>query len=215
MRSIKAEGGWAVVCTEETEIHPTSDISPIIEARLWNEDDIPVYTRMNELVHFHGALAGIQLTHTGHRDPCLYSREVPMSVSALPIAVGYPIQARAMDKADIRDYRRWHRNAALRAKRAGFDIIYVYSRAGASMTGFFFLFGSTNVTTSMAVAWKTAPACCARCWKTPRKRSATPAPWPFATQSTIRWDPTELTIRRKPATLSKCWPTSPTCGTST
>ena len=137
MRGMKAEGGWAVVCTEETEIHPTSDISPIIEGRLWNDDDIPVYTRMNELVHLHGALAGIQLTHTGHRDPCLYSREVPMSVSALPIAVGYPIQARAMDKADIRDYRRWHRNAALRAKRAGFDIIYVYSRAAASMTGLF------------------------------------------------------------------------------
>ncbi len=59
MRGMKAEGGWAVVCTEETEIHPTSDISPYIEGRLWNDDDIPVYTRMNELVHIHGALAGI------------------------------------------------------------------------------------------------------------------------------------------------------------
>ena len=28
MRGIKAEGGWAVICTEETEIHPTSDIWP-------------------------------------------------------------------------------------------------------------------------------------------------------------------------------------------
>jgi len=137
MRGMKAEGGWAVVCTEETEIHPTSDISPYIEGRLWNDDDIPVYDRMNELVHLHGALTGIQLSHTGHRDPCLYSREVPMSVSALPISVGYPVQARAMDKADIRDYRRWHRDAALRAKRAGFDIIYTYSRSAASMPGFF------------------------------------------------------------------------------
>ncbi len=138
MRGMKAEGGWAVVCTEETEIHPTSDISPIIEGRLWDDDDIPAFARMNELVHLHGALAGIQLTHTGHRDACLYSREVPMSVSALPVNEGgYPIQARAMDKADIRDYRRWHRNAALRAKRAGFDIVYVYSRSGASMNGYF------------------------------------------------------------------------------
>jgi len=37
-----------------------------------------------------------------------------------------------MDKADIAQFRKWHRDAALRAKRAGFDIIYVY--AGHDMT---------------------------------------------------------------------------------
>ncbi len=37
-----------------------------------------------------------------------------------------------MDKADIRAFRRWHRDAALRARDAGFDIIYVY--AGHRMT---------------------------------------------------------------------------------
>jgi dimethylamine/trimethylamine dehydrogenase len=42
-----------------------------------------------------------------------------------------------MDKADIRDYRRWHRDAALRARKAGFDLIYVYCRAGTSMNGDF------------------------------------------------------------------------------
>src|SRR6266581_4793961 len=30
MRQVKAEGGWAVVCTEQVEIHPTSDITPFI-----------------------------------------------------------------------------------------------------------------------------------------------------------------------------------------
>ena len=28
---------------------------------------------------------------------------------------------------DIREYRRWHREAAIRGKRAGMDIIYVYA----------------------------------------------------------------------------------------
>ncbi|MGI9389524.1 MAG: NADH:flavin oxidoreductase, partial [Boseongicola sp.] len=28
VRGIKAEGGWAVVSTQETEIHPTTDLSP-------------------------------------------------------------------------------------------------------------------------------------------------------------------------------------------
>ncbi|MCY4478395.1 MAG: NADH:flavin oxidoreductase, partial [Rhodospirillales bacterium] len=36
MRGVKAEGGWAVVCTEEVEIHPTSDVNPYIELRLWD-----------------------------------------------------------------------------------------------------------------------------------------------------------------------------------
>ena len=33
MRGIKAEGGWAVVCGEQAEIHPTSEICPFIELR--------------------------------------------------------------------------------------------------------------------------------------------------------------------------------------
>ena len=45
-------------------------------------------------------------------------------------AVGHPFQSRAMDKEDIRNLRRWHRNAALRAKAAEFDIVYVYATHG-------------------------------------------------------------------------------------
>jgi dimethylamine/trimethylamine dehydrogenase len=50
-----------------------------------------------------------------------------MDVTSRPNSVGHPFQARAMDKEDIRDLRRWHRNAALRARDAGFDIVYVYA----------------------------------------------------------------------------------------
>jgi dimethylamine/trimethylamine dehydrogenase len=38
-----------------------------------------------------------------------------------------------MSKRDIAAYRRWHRNAALRARRAGFNIIYVYAGHGLSL----------------------------------------------------------------------------------
>ncbi|MES1152789.1 MAG: NADH:flavin oxidoreductase, partial [Dongia sp.] len=138
MRRMKAEGGWAVICTEETDIHPSSDFFPLVEGRLWDDRDIPVFARMNEAVHAHGALAGIELVHTGPRDGCLYSREVPIAVDHVPVSAGdYPAQARAMDRSDIRDYRRWHREAALRAKRAGFDVIYLYCHAGSSLNGDF------------------------------------------------------------------------------
>ncbi len=127
MRQVKAEGGWAAICTEECEIHPTGDISPYAEARLWDYDDIPALARMCEAVHAHGSLAGIELAHNGHSAPNNYSREIPIAPSDHPVLTHDPVSARGMSKADIADLRRWHRNAALRAKKAGFDIVYVYA----------------------------------------------------------------------------------------
>ncbi len=127
MRETKAEGGWAVVSTEECEIHPSGDVSPYVEARLWDDHDIPALALMCDKVHAHGALAAVELTHNGPTASNLYSREVLIAPSHQPSKYGYPTQARAMNKRDIAEYRRWHRQAALRARRAGFDIIYVYA----------------------------------------------------------------------------------------
>ncbi len=132
MRGMKAAGGWAVVSTQETEIHPSSDLSPYPEGRLWDHHDIPALRRMTEQVHAHGALAAIQLAHNGHHAQNHLSRAPILGVSDLTGVGSYPRQARAMDKADIRAFRQWHRAAALRAREAGFDIVYVY--AGHEMT---------------------------------------------------------------------------------
>ena len=135
MRGIKAEGGWGVVCTEEVEIHHSSDLSPYFEGRLWSDDDIPGLALMAEAVHAHGALAGIELAYNGLDANNLYTRVPPLGPSSMGTlgGTGYdPVQTRRMDKEDIRNVRRWHRAAALRAKRAGFDMIYVY--AGHAMT---------------------------------------------------------------------------------
>ncbi|MCP4357640.1 MAG: NADH:flavin oxidoreductase [Chloroflexi bacterium] len=132
MRGIKAEGGWGVVCTEETQIHHTSDQTPYIEGQLWSDDDIPAMRLMTEAVHKHGALAGCQLAYHGLSATNYYSRVPTISLRSMSIwgATGLePAQSRRMDKEDIRNLRRWHREAALRAKRAGFDIIYVYAEA--------------------------------------------------------------------------------------
>jgi len=127
MREVKAEGGWAVVSTEECEIHPSSDLTPYVEARLWDDRDIPALALMCDKVHAHGALAALELSHNGPTASNLYSREVLLAPSHQPSKYGYPSQARAMNLHDIREYRRWHREAAIRGKRAGMDIIYVYA----------------------------------------------------------------------------------------
>ncbi len=132
MRAMKAEGGWAVVSNQETEIHPTSDLSPFAENRLWDERDIPALRLMTEAVHNKGSLAAIELAHNGHHAQNHLSRAPLLAPSELALQTAYPKQARAMDKADIREFRQWHRAAARRSREAGFDIVYVY--AGHHMT---------------------------------------------------------------------------------
>ena len=132
MRGVKAEGGWGVVSTQETEIHPSSDLSPANEGRLWDDSDIPNLKLMSDAVHAHDSLAAIQLVHGGINAPNRYSRLSPMSPSNGVVSNDDPYQAREMDKTDISTFRRWHVDAAKRAKKAGFDIIYVY--AGHDMT---------------------------------------------------------------------------------
>jgi len=132
MRRIKSEGGWGVIFTEQVEIHHTSEITPFIELRLWDDADIPALSRMADAMHEYGALAGIEMAYSGINGPNFYSREVPRAPTALPIRTftNDPVQARAMDKQDIRDLRRWHRNAYKRAQQAGFDLICLYGAHG-------------------------------------------------------------------------------------
>ena len=140
MRGVKAEGGWAVVSTEQMDIHPSSDITPCGDGRLWSDQDIPYLARMCDAVHEHDALASIELAHNGKFAANLYSREVPLFPSHMPtLDHNAPVQARAMDKADIRAYRRWHLDAVKRAKQAGFDIICCYAGHNLSLAGMFML----------------------------------------------------------------------------
>jgi dimethylamine/trimethylamine dehydrogenase len=127
MRGVKAEGGWGVVCTEYCSIHPSSDDLPHPYAALWNEGDIKTHAMMTEKVHEHGSLAGVELWAGGAGAANFMTREVPLGLGSMPDGKGAPYQTRPMDKKDIRDLRRWHRDAALRAKEAGFDIVYVYA----------------------------------------------------------------------------------------
>ncbi len=136
MRGMKAEGGWGVVCTEETEIHHTSDLAPYFEGRIWDDADLPALQLMVEAVHQHGSLAGIELVHNGLDASNLFSRSAPIGPRSMSVlgGTGYdPVQSRRMDKEDIRNVRKWHRAAALRARRAGFNIIYCYAGHGLTL----------------------------------------------------------------------------------
>lgn len=126
MRGVKAEGGWGVVNSEYCSIHPTSDDTTAPYASLWDEGDIRNMARMAEAVHAHGALAGVELWHGGARSGNVLSREAPLGPESM-MAENHPWQSQRMDRQDIAQLREWHRLAALRAKVADFDVVYVYA----------------------------------------------------------------------------------------
>ena len=132
MREVRAEGGWGVVNTGYCSIHPSSDDSPLPNCRLWDDEDIKVHALMVDAVHRHGALAGVELWHGGSGTGNRYSRVPLMSASGVSGDTTYPgwinlARSRTMDKQDIRDFRRWHVDAAKRSRSAGFDIVYIYA----------------------------------------------------------------------------------------
>ena len=135
MRGVKAEGGWGVVCTEYCSIHPSSDDHPYPFASIWDDMDVQNLATVADAVHAHGALAGIELWHGGSYVANLATRAPTLGVRSMP-ARSDPYQSQRMDRADIRRLKLWHRQAALRARDAGFDIIYVYPTHGYLLSEF-------------------------------------------------------------------------------
>ncbi|NNF79765.1 MAG: FAD-dependent oxidoreductase, partial [Rhizobiales bacterium] len=142
LRGIKAEGGWGVVCTEYCSIHPSSEDAPYGFLTLWDEEDVHALAITTDAIHAHGSLAGVELWHGGMHAINKLMREPALAPSAASSYFVQPQQVRAMDKQDIAQFRQWQINAARRAQRAGFDIVYVY--AGHGYLPFQFLSPLTN-----------------------------------------------------------------------
>jgi dimethylamine/trimethylamine dehydrogenase len=124
-RATKAEGGWAAVCTEYCAVSPDSDETPFISARLWDDDDLRALALTCDEVHAHGALAGVELHHSGAHCP---RREYRLpAVAPSQVASEYLlVTPKAMEAADIRRVQADWAAAARRARAAGFDLVYVY-----------------------------------------------------------------------------------------
>ena len=67
IRETRAEGGWGIIGMQLSEIDPTSDLSGLPYERLWDDGDVAVHARSVERIHANGALASIELAHTGIR----------------------------------------------------------------------------------------------------------------------------------------------------
>jgi len=125
-RGMKAEGGWAAVCTEYCSISPESDETPYVSARLWDDEDMRALGMMTDRAHEHGALAGVELWHGGVYAEGRESRLPQLAPSQISSDLDSVVVPKTMELADIRRAQGEWVAAAKRARGAGFDIIYVY-----------------------------------------------------------------------------------------
>ena len=125
-RSLKAEGGWGGINTEYCSIHPESDDTHRLSARIWDEGDVRNLKAMTDEVHKHGTLAGVELWYGGAHAPCLETRSTPLGPSQYASDFETLSYCKEMDLDDIARVQQYYVDAALRSRDAGFDIIYVY-----------------------------------------------------------------------------------------
>jgi dimethylamine/trimethylamine dehydrogenase len=125
-RGMKAEGGWAAVCTEYCSIGPDSDETPYVSARLWDDEDMRALALMTDRAHEHGALAGVELWHGGVYAESREARLPQLAPSQIGSDMDSVVVPKAMERDDIRRAQGEWVAAARRARSAGFDIVYVY-----------------------------------------------------------------------------------------
>src|SRR5205809_7270531 len=56
-RAVKAEGGWAAVCTEYCTVSRDADETRYASARIWDDEDVELVIPTVEQAHARGALA--------------------------------------------------------------------------------------------------------------------------------------------------------------
>lgn len=146
-----AMGGVGLVTVEQTAVCRRGRITNGCLG-LWNEDLLPAFRRLTELIHGFGSKAAIQINHGGRKasaqrawqgNGALTEQDIargeelwqPEGPSDLPFAPGWPVpEAMTLDR--IQRLRQEFVNTALLAERAGFDIIELHLAHGYLLQSF-------------------------------------------------------------------------------
>jgi 2,4-dienoyl-CoA reductase-like NADH-dependent reductase (Old Yellow Enzyme family) len=138
----RAVGGAGLVFTEATAVTPEGRISPQ-DLGLWKDEHIANLARITAFLRSQGAHAGIQLAHAGRKASTFrpwsgegviagenggWPEEV-IAPSAVAFAPNYP-QPQELDPAGVTAITQAFRDAAVRADKAGFDVIEIHSAHG-------------------------------------------------------------------------------------
>lgn len=139
----KAQGGAALVTVGDGIVHPTGKDHPV-QVLLYNDDCLPSLTRCAEEIHKYGAVASYELSHGGIVcDPKFINGERPYGPSEVPVTIGFQtnnpvhIISQEMSEEMMFEIAEAYAQAALRCKKAGFDMVMVHGAHGWLFSQFF------------------------------------------------------------------------------
>jgi 2,4-dienoyl-CoA reductase-like NADH-dependent reductase (Old Yellow Enzyme family) len=140
-----AIGGCGIVFGEETGVEARGRKTYTC-AGIYDDKHIAAYRRLNDLVRANGAVPAIQLGHAGRKASCHdavkdwaplrpedaadgFEPWTAIGPSALPQTPNHPIP-RAMSETDIADVVQAFADAAVRAEKAGYEILEIHGAHG-------------------------------------------------------------------------------------
>ena len=120
----RAVGGVGLIILEATAVTPEGRISDQ-DLGIWSDEHIAGLKEITDLIHQHGAKAGIQLAHAGRK------ADLEGTIYA-PSAIPFPDMKTPaeMDKQQIERTVEAFKQAARRAREAGFDVIELHAAHG-------------------------------------------------------------------------------------
>jgi len=142
----RAIGGAGLLIAEATAVLPEGRITPGCTG-LWNEAQETAWKRMVDFVHAQsGARIGLQLAHAGRKASCdvpweggapLRDARAWPAIGPSPLAFdeGWPAP-RMMERSDMERVRDAFAAAAVRADRAGFDLVELHMAHGYLLSSF-------------------------------------------------------------------------------
>ena len=146
-----ALGGAGLILTESTAVDPRGRIGTA-DLGLWNDSQIEPLKAVVDFVHANDAAIGVQLAHAGRKagsqplweggaalgdDEMQRDAEPWQRLGPSPLAAGPGWTApRAMDARDIEDVIQRFVEAAVRADKAGFDVVELHFGHGYLIASF-------------------------------------------------------------------------------
>lgn len=127
-RAEKANGGFGLIVHEYSQIHESSDSTPVDTGYLHEDEAIPPQREMVDAVHGEGAKMFVELWHGGSTASNYGSRHPPLSASQNPS--GSYLMPKKMEHEDIREIVHAFGDASDRARRAGYDGIELHAAHG-------------------------------------------------------------------------------------
>lgn len=136
----RAVGGCGLIIVEATAVVPEGRITPY-DLGIWSDDHIPELRKITSFIHENGSVAGIQIAHAGrkasHDNPVRGGKQLTPAEGGWqtvgPSSIPFDPREQApleLDEEEIADIIDAFKQAAARAREAGFCVLEIHAAHG-------------------------------------------------------------------------------------